>query len=183
MSSLGFGGFGGLRHYRRYSHWIVRIVAALAMLASPPSAANENSCVTERPLFEASWAELIPANQAGPAGEWRLPLSPERPEVITEARMALSFDWIQDASGYQAMVKLSFPDPKPFGLPFTFQKVELSWVDSAGPHSTTVDWSESCSGPGRSLFPGNQWFSPLGEPLPGSTPLVQARLRIWGSRN
>jgi hypothetical protein len=118
------------------------------------------------------------------SGDWRLPLSSERPDQLTHAQIGMEIrppgerhrPWI-------AIVRVEFPDPKPFGIPYSFEKLELQW-NRETEASAVLDWSEGCSGPGRSVFPGQSWLQeweiPGTEELPW---LHEARLRVWGSRN
>jgi hypothetical protein len=120
------------------------------------------------------------------SGSWRLPLAPDRPDVLTHARFALSLkEPTRLERGWIASIEVSFPDPKPFGIPFSFEKLELAWMDSQGAaKSALLDWSQECSSPGRSLYPGQRWSQEW--ELPGTEQGFQpgtVEIRLWGSRN
>lgn len=113
--------------------------------------------------------------------EWRLPLSASRPDVITEARLQISLRPPADGrKNWTARVYARFPDPKPFGIPYSFEKLEIRWRDS----SALLDWSGGCQGPGRSMFPGQSWMQEWEIPgTEGLDSLERPTFALWGSRN
>lgn len=136
-------------------------------------------CQYESPLLYRHFEEPLMVSDPRPLGEWRLPLSAYRPEIITEARVLSQLKQNQATGKWTAEFLISFPDPKPYGIPFSFRKIELKWRGSEGSQTFLLDWSDQCNNPGRSLFPGQRWaFSiPVGEAL------ESLEIRLWGSRN
>ena len=125
----------------------------------------------------------------GVLGPWKIPLSSTRPEVLTEARLQIKMrDNTVDAA-------FSFPDPKPYGIPFTFQGVAIEFLESPNTEIETpgesgqskvtrlsLDWTDGCSGPGRSLFPGGEWDDSVSDDgMPDAPEAI--RVLLWGSRN
>ncbi|MFL5812667.1 MAG: hypothetical protein ACJ763_03750 [Bdellovibrionia bacterium] len=156
------------------------------MLGLNPAMAR-TGCSGDEPLV-VGYGENAPSNVALVApsffGEWRLPISAEDPDVMTYARVRVDILSGPDGHGAFLLMKFSFPDPQPWGLPFSFERVEFSWESQGRPHSVQMDWSEDCTGPGRSMFPGDEW-SELLELSSDSGNLVFERpvFRVWGSRN
>ncbi len=134
-------------------------------------------CQDEGPVL----TTVIQAESGQSSGEWRIPLSVSRPEILTEARLRV--DWV-DVGSSALKIKVHFPDPKPYGLPFTFQALAVEASGSAGSDvtRTTLDWTQDCSGPGRSLFPGGSWEEVL-ELNPSESAVNSLRILLWGSRN
>ena len=122
----------------------------------------------------------------GVSGVWRLALSADRPDLLTEARLSVI---IRSPGGrnrsWTTQVEASFPDPKPFGIPYSFEKLELVWKDATGQAKSLLrDWSDECSSPGRSLFPGQRWLEELEMTGTEDLPELQGvEVRLWGSRN
>lgn len=164
------------------------VMGLLGSLVEAPCIAEgllpmDSACLQDRALFETSW-EVIPlTSPVTPLGEWRLPFSPSHPEKLSEAR--LSINLIEDPTGrWVAEIGLSFPDPKPFGIPFTFQKIELTWATANGAITTVLDWSQHCSSPGRSLYPGQNAQAKIELPNSyGMKNLVAPTVKLWGARN
>lgn len=117
-------------------------------------------------------------------GEWHLPISADSPEIMTDALVRVDIVTAPNGRGVSVAFNFSFPDPNPWGVPFTFQRAELSW-ESAGNHfSTLIDWSDDCSGPGKSMFP-HQAFTALSDVDSSSLKggMEMPIIKIWGSRN
>ncbi len=135
-------------------------------------------CTEQGPVLNVGWDDPY---------VWQLPLSVDRPKTLTEARFSVQ---LQEPLGpgrpWTAILRSYFPDPKPFGIPYTFEKMTLSWANAAqgAPSETLLDWTAECTSAGRSLFPGKQWTQEL--ELPGTeslSTLDRVQLRVWGSRN
>lgn len=169
-------------NWRRTLHLGLSLFIACAWLAVASIAGDE--CDYGEPLLNVRWQSL-PADPAGPAlGEWRLPISAAFPDLITEARVQVRI-FREDFSGrWKARIAMSFPDPKPFGIPFSFQKAQLSWEANDTHLVSEIDWSQSCTGPGRSLFPGQSWSTELELPvLEDQTQFINPVFTLWGLRN
>ncbi|OFZ18274.1 MAG: hypothetical protein A2X94_07505 [Bdellovibrionales bacterium GWB1_55_8] len=164
--------------FRQLRLTLVGTIFAVILWTAPTHALapenDDSGCQLEGPLLTASWNGTMPEN--GLLGVWRIPLSPRHPEILTEARLLL--EW-ESLGGVRAT--FSFPDPLPYGIPFSFQKIEVVWDDGSLTGTRLIDWSDDCSGAGRSLFPGQSWGVIL-EPSV-SRPLRNLRLRLWGARN
>jgi hypothetical protein len=157
---------------RTLSIWIM-----LLALSSPVSAwAQDADCLSTSPVL--STYLTLPA-------EWRLPLSSHRPDVLTEARIAL--DLVPPSAErklWSARIHVSFPDPKPLGLPYSFEKLILAWNDAGVPGYAILDWTDGCTQPGRSLFPGQNWIQNWELPgTEGLSGLPQPSMALWGGRN
>ncbi len=137
-----------------------------------------SGCLDQGPVLDAPWVDPY---------TWRLPLSVDKPKVITEARFSIQ---LQEPLGpgrpWTAIVRGYFPDPKPLGIPYTFEKLTVTWSTPAQPERTEalLDWSGECTSPGRSLFPGKQWSQEWDLPGTENLPaLEEVQIRVWGSRN
>ncbi len=115
------------------------------------------------------------------AGPLSLPLSPERPDILTAARIGFSWSRRESEEPRTLHVSIDFPDPKPFGIPYTIQGFTIESASS----SFFEDWTNACEGAGISIFPGGSWDGDLeagpGQTLPGDE--SRLRIRVWGSRN
>lgn len=140
------------------------------------AAESGDECLDSRPVFEGQIEHLTQ--------EWKLPISPQKPEIITEARMGISLVPPGTPGGrWRAALSMMFPDPKPFGIPYTVQKIELRWSGTL-PGTAAFDWTFACSGPGRSCFPGQKWEQDW--EVPGTEGVIDSdwsEVRLWGSRN
>ena len=152
----------------------------------------QSSCLdSAAPLVEIETGNF-PLDSSGGAQEivlQKLPVSVDRPELITEARLALVVgSSVKSALNPQLSAEFTFPDPKPFGLPFSFQALSLEWT-SPQDHSAqrlVLDWADECSGIGFSLFPGQGRSEPIpfndfGTDQGGWVPGF--KVKLWGSRN
>ena len=172
---------------------LVAAMGGLGLSASDPSAADD--CAGDAPLIEAT-VPLDAVCREGLAvsdviGEWRLPVSPRKPEVLTAARLRLRLSEGTSrapatASSQSFQAEFSFPDPQPYGLPFTFQRLDmqLESVESAVVTSGSLDWSFSCTNPGRSIFPGQGFEDVVSMPCPAPEQRegLILRVRLWGAR-
>jgi hypothetical protein len=142
-------------------------------------AAAGDECATQAPLISPpGWKEIQLATAPEILGEWPLPLSSEKPDVLTAARVRLTL--LKDG---KARLEFTFVDPKPYGIPFTFQRAELLWDGPDGPRSVSIDWSMGCAYAGRSLYPGQSWAVEMDLPdalADGTFEMLRFRLR--GSR-
>ena len=162
-----------------YKKWLLSLAVLLVNPLTVGAADNTLiGCADTGPVLDVAW---------GSPYVWRLPIAPDRPKVLTEARLSVQ---LQEPLGpgrpWTAVVRGYFPDPKPFGIPYSFEKLVVTWKGepTAPQAEALVDWSGECTGPGRSLFPGKQWTQEVD--LPGTenlTGLDQVQLRLWGSRN
>ena len=164
----------------------------VAALLSPNSAWAEEGCSNDSPLIERNWEISTPSCQANSLegvgeGTWFLPITPDRPDVITHARVQVKFVKPNEQANWVALVHFDFQDPKPYGIPFTFQRLKILWGAAGGApqpqHSAQIDWSEQCQYAGRSMFPGQSWDVSL--ELPDTRELCSIPspvLRLWGAR-
>jgi len=145
------------------------------------------SCWSEGPVLDinSEWHPASGSNaEAWMLGAFQLPLAPWRPDIKTEARLswlAFQSDPIK-INSERVQVRLTFPDPKPFGLPYTVQGFAID----AREGSFVQDWTHHCEDPGISVFPGQTWSEDLEVPDGNSGffgPNETVRVRIWGSRN
>ncbi len=123
-------------------------------------------------------------NGVGPV---RLPLAPWKPDVLTEARIL--WVWMPSTGSVPngaphedgLTVSLSFPDPKPLGLPYTLQGFAFETSDGVW----VRDWSGHCESAGVSVFPHQSWSEQVSLPdeLSATTRPLRIRVRAWGSRN
>ena len=175
-----------------------------------PTWAEDSSvptCWSEKPVVDINldWnsAELgTPLNEL--LGPVRLPLAAWRPEVMTYAQLR----WLRKNGEQKAFnsfpdldtsvefrhtnnrgalnsgtveVEFSFPDPRPFGLPYTVQ----GFIIESATGQIMKDWSNECEDPGVSVFPGQIYRELI---YTQETPLDvndlgRVHLQVWGSRN
>lgn len=134
------------------------------------------------PLTQLNWVHLPLDQTPKLLGEWRLPISANRPEMITEARVQLQL-LKAEKGGWKLRLAFSFPDPKPFGIPFTFQKARLTFTAAGEIYRAEYDWSQDCSGPGRSMFPGQSWSTLVDLPKNFDfSALENPVFQLWGAR-
>lgn len=117
-------------------------------------------------------------------GAWRMPASVDRPEVVTHAAIAVaSLPPDSTRKLWALRIQFAFPDPKPLGIPYSFEKLELRWQDADGPHRAILDWTDACTHPGPALYPGQMgqqtWEIPDTESLKS---LQYPTLSVWGQR-
>lgn len=167
--------------------WLARlflsVVGPLSAFISTPALAEPDCHDGTAPLLEVEWRALH-LDPDRPR-QWKLPPRAGFSGGPTEARLGLQF--LRSEGKWFASFSFTFPDPKPYGIPFSFERLELAWsnfsVKSEG--AVEIDWSDACQAPGRSLFPGQSWSVrvELPENLANSEALSDASLRLWGSRN
>jgi len=160
------------------------VALVLIGIAVVPSWAAAD-CADPKPILSVFWEELPAPPGDTVLGAWRLPISSAEPEVITHARVDAKL--ARAGADWRIALAFSFPDPEPYGIPFTFQRVIVERESAEGRRVAVLDWSFGCAGPGRSLFPGQRFdvAIPIGEPEGLDDPDGFARLsiRLWGSRN
>ena len=158
------------------------VVLAAFSAAASDTARADDSCMTPEPLAEVRW-DHVPLDESPKyLGEWQLPINTHRPDIVTAARVQAQL--VRDEkSRWKLRLAFSFPDPKPFGLPFTFQRARLSFLYAGEVVQTELDWSFDCSGPGRGMFPG-QSFSAMIDLPEGleAHALDQPVFQLWGAR-
>jgi len=121
---------------RHRIRWVA-LVLAFGVAASVRADYENTGCSGEGPLIVVE-ALLEPVAQWETGGilyrseEWRLPVSPHRPDVLTEARLKIEMNWTDHF--YEAgdlKWSFTFNDPKPFGLPFSFQAMAFTplWAE------------------------------------------------------
>ncbi len=112
-------------------------------------------------------------------------MSPQVPTRMTYARLKVTLFPPDDTrKNWSAHIQMSFPDPKPFGLPYAAYRLVLSWQTTQGMNSATKDWTSDCMDAGRSLFPGQTWSEvwDVGA-TEGLSALSDPSISFWGSRN
>jgi hypothetical protein len=163
---------------------IFALLGASALATAGAAHSPREACPQDSPVLTSAWNALALGMSPDYIGEWQLPLSAQKPAVLTEARVRVDLLQAQDTREWNAQVSVTFPDPKPFGLPYTLERLVLQWTGPAGPQTAGIDWSKNCTQPGRSLFPGQSWTDSFA--LPGSETawtIDAVSLRVWGSRN
>jgi hypothetical protein len=169
---------------------IINVVILATSLAWIPSLSNaqELGCDGEAPLLTVRSIEfkVDPSSVRVPAflGEWRLPISPQDPQIVTAASVRVEL--LRSESGTRTVlwVGFSYASANPWGLPFTFEKAELSWMSAGKRFSKRMDWSQNCSSPGRSLFPHQTWHSEIELSSDENLwTLESPEFRLWGSQN
>lgn len=155
--------------------------SGLQAFSAEPVNPGPPSCWTDKPVLELT-TQVTGADPESLLGPFQLPLSPLRPDVLTAAQM--SWVWGTSTSGGSSAglrVSLLFPDPKPFGLPYTIQGFSIETPET----TFFKDWTDSCEGVGVSIFPGGSWQQNLdmeaGQVAPHPNETI--RIRVWGSRN
>jgi hypothetical protein len=140
--------------------------------------AESSDCSGNGPLVVEEPGSGVSVGSSTNLGEWRLPISSLNPDMMTEARVRL------EIVGTSLLMHFSFPDQYPWGLPFSFEKAEFRWESQGRLYLAQVDWSQDCSGPGRSLYPHQAWTASLD--LGSDTQnlhMEKPEFRLWGSRN
>lgn len=163
----------------------LHLFGILALSLGPKATAAERtappSCWTEKPVLEFV-TQLATAGSGSDLGPFQLPLSPDRPDILTAAQ--ISWRWMIE-SGATAerglRVSFEFPDPKPYGLPYTVQGFSIETRES----TYFKDWTFDCENVGISLFPGGSWQQSieLEENQVAPSPNESVLIKVWGSRN
>ena len=138
------------------------LIAALFLLPLVSMASPSSSrCTGRMPLLSVE-LDHVSLNQSPIVlGEWHLPATPLVPDQLTEARVRLVLVRLpeKEGPGWKVEAYFDFPDPKPFGIPFSFEGFRLTWYGEPGRVGAEVDWSDFCVSPGRSVFPWRHWTS------------------------
>ena len=186
-----------LRHAnRRLSDSCVAAGLAVLCLAfgngAPALSSGPEGCLGEPPLLETRVPLSSVCGQGLEAvlGEWRLPVSPHRPEVLTWGRLGISRSSLaaEEGSGGSHegfLARFTFQDPLPYGLPFTFQRLELRLEEGDQVLGTAeADWAMGCTGPGRSIYPGQSFEERVAVPCSSgrSDEGLFLRVYLWGAR-
>jgi hypothetical protein len=139
----------------------------------------------DEPVAGCAYDDSVLQRDIGPGEEWRLPYSAHRPDLVTEARIQVSL--VPPGEGkknWSARVQARFPDPKPFGIPYSFEKLEVRWGNASATASALLDWTGGCQSPGRSMFPGQSWIQEWEIPgTEGLPELDRPSFALWGGRN
>jgi len=150
------------------------------LFASQSLAFGETGCLADQALIaQTTRAESESCGQPVSVGPWKLPISWDRPDVITAAQIEVEFRKPDQGSNWIAVVHLSFPDPLPLGIPFTFQKANLLWAHQ----EYEIDWSADCRNVGLGMFPG-QSFDRIIElaQTEDVCELGELTFKLWGGR-
>ena len=169
----------------RLKGWLIASLGSLAFGFAPKALALQNdgppSCWTEKPVLELA-TQLIVSGPSVVLGPFQLPLSPERPDILTAAQISWNWELKSNRAAEQGLVvTLAFPDPKPFGLPYTVQGFSIETQDS----TYFRDWTFGCENVGISLFPGGSWQQviDLEDDQLAPNPTETILIKVWGSRN
>ncbi|MCM2277978.1 MAG: hypothetical protein NDJ89_07855 [Oligoflexia bacterium] len=157
----------------------------MSLLLLPAGLArSQEDCLSPEPLLSVTLDSITLQRSPIFVGEWKLPASEYRRDLLTEARVRLQLVKDDDTGNWQGQLEFAFPDPKPYGIPYSFQKAELSWENHRERNAAAIDWARECSGPGRSMYPGQSWSGTID--LWGSSSMDSIShplIRIWGTRN
>ncbi len=163
--------------------WVV-ILTGLSGLWAERVAGAGDGCLGEGALSSRDLGTVAVANSPVPLGSWHLPVSASQAPKTSAAEVRM--DLVEEEPGvWRFQFYFSFIDPtSPWGIPYSFQKIRLTWESLGQPRSLWVDWSQSCSAVGHSLYPGQAWSvsekileSELGQRLD------HLQAEIYGSRN
>jgi hypothetical protein len=151
------------------------MLLAVSLTWALPALAAEQGCNSPLPVLDQ------PAS-GGPS--WRLPINADHLDTLTYATLKLT---LLPPSGerktWAAQINVSFPDPKPLGIPYSFEKLELQWVSARGAATAILDWTQACTQVGRSLFPGQEWSQNWEIPgTEGLQELDHVTASLWGGR-
>lgn len=118
------------------------------------------------------------------SGPWQLPVSADRPDTLTQARIAFA---LVPPSGdhklWSLQITVTFADPKPLGIPYSFEKLSLDWLSPSGATSALLDWTDACTQVGKALFPGQSWTQSWEIPgTDGLSELERPSVSLWGGR-
>ena len=152
------------------------LAVGLTSHALADTTGQEVGCTSTQPVLISG---LLPDHS------WPLPLSAEHSSVITEARIAIELlPPSPEHKLWTARIHATFPDPLPYGLPYSYQKVAFAWNAPEASGNAVLDWTEGCRNPGRSLFPGQKWTQDWEIPgTEGLSRLDDPSFALWGSRN
>ncbi len=169
------------------------MISGVGTLAFCETGNKKITCINDGVLLSSTIEFIDVYRSPNTLGEWELPLSPQKPEILTRAKIQLQLEKIESTSTtkpspnfWTLWVRFSFPDSEqPVGIPFTFPYMEISWKDARGNAVFhPIDFSNACQYPGRSLFPNQNWSVTV--PLEvESEPTVFSnfKIKLWGARN
>lgn len=164
------------------------LLIALFFLSSSLAFATSTLCEEQQPLLEFRLGPFDPppGSTVISLGEWRLPLSGDRPHELTDAKLRLELRREPEQSEWYLITFFHYDTaPDIVGLPFTFQKILLNWVNLKDLTGTDrLDWSNQCQEPGRSIMPGQKFTEQLR--LNGASNRIGIKtltIKLWGSQN
>jgi hypothetical protein len=160
-------------------------IAAICLLFCQASAGSELDCNGEEALVSKSWDHIILVT--GGIGEWKLPVSSKKPDVITEAKASLKLVRKLELSGsrWYADLRIDFKNPEIIGsVGFNFSRARIEWNSGADLISAELDWTNSCTSPGPALYPNR---GPIKAQLELTATenfheIRDVRFRLWGSQ-
>ena len=163
-------------------------------MATAAAAPVPEMCSGGAPVLTRQWSRITPGSGFGATseilGKWRLPLSPDRLDLMTSATIVATLERANLTSDWQIIYELSFPDPLPYGIPYNYEQLVLRWDVPTDPQhpsgyaEVVVDYTTGCSQPGLALFPGQKTSTQtilLGTKGVGT--FKNLRLYLTGSRN
>lgn len=138
-------------------------------------------CHDSKPLVSTPWVTFGDHFESMVFGTWALPVSANRPGVLTKARVTASLEILDTV-----IVRLvfSFLSSEVFGLPFMIEYVKINYILKGRIFATEVDLSHNCTTLGQSFFPGGHIS--LDVPINAlKIPAVVEGLsiQVWGLRN
>ena len=161
--------------------WVVFLAGLAGLLLEQPSRADgvqgEVGCLGEPALSSKDLGSIPLKDSPIPVGSWKLPTS------SAQIRVDLAQD--EDPLVWRFQFYFSFIDTKnPWGIPYSFQKIHVTWDTGTQTRELWLDWSAECSTVGRSLYPGQAWVAfekvSQGEFMPR---IENLRIAVFGSRN
>lgn len=158
------------------------LAGILALALSASFGANAQSdlleCWEGPAVLDRNWNLVsLAARDEIPLGEWRLPVSSTRPEILTQARVALTLVRKSRSAPWRVRVIGTFPDPQTLGFPYQLKGVVASYEVNGVKQTQSLDWTVECSGPGHELWQNGAPFEAEME-LPGIDGLLARNLRI-----
>lgn len=163
---------------------LLLVLMAGAMQQTSFAREDYEACTTLTPVVEQSF-KAIPL-KTGPitGGEWWMPLSPDQLETLTHARTQLELIFDPDVASWVMIVDITFHDPLPYGLAYTFYAIKFTWIDSTGAkRESQIDWTHACNDVGFSLYPGQKARFKIALGLPDAEAhLNNVSTKIWGMR-
>lgn len=143
-------------------------------------------CNEEPALLAISIDSIIFNKNIIEIGQWRLPHSPFQPQQLSMAKLGLTLRHIPEKNVWIAELHFTFDDPKPYGLPFSFQRAKLTWLRKNQRVREWIewDWAHQCRGIGWSLFPGQNHKEEANfVKYQEQDEINFLHLQLWGARN
>ena len=124
------------------------LLLAPIALATGWAHAQEQGCNAEGPVLK----EVL-----GPDSTSRLPVMASKPDDLTYAALSVTLSPPQDAKGlWELQISVSFDDPKPMGIPYSFESLNSNGSLTAAP--TLRCWiGPRLHTSGHIPFPGQRW--------------------------